>query len=267
MAREPRILIIEDDPDQVLMYQVEFEAHGFTVDTSLTGDDGIAKAKSNKPDAILLDVLMEGKNGLEVTRELRKSPRTKSIPIVVFTNYGEEEFAAEARKLGAAKFIIKTARVPREIVREIRALIGAPPEKDRKRSHRPENILLIEDNPYHRQMYATKFERGGFLLTTAINGEEGLKRAQEGNIDVILLDLALPDISGTEVLRRLKADARTRDIPVVTFTVTPKQELPAEVRRYAEENSVAYYEKMTRMPSEAVELVEKVLRERRRPEG
>lgn len=130
MAPEPRVLIIEDDPDQVFMYEVEFKAHGFAVSTATTGDQGIEKARKERPDAILLDVLMEGKNGLETMAELKRDPVAKDIPILVFTNYGKEEFAEKTKKLGAAKFIIKTARVPQDIVADVRELLGLPPEKN-----------------------------------------------------------------------------------------------------------------------------------------
>lgn len=123
---------------------------------------------------------------------------------------------------------------------------------------------MIEDNPFHRQMYAIKFSHAGFQLLTAVNGEVGLKHAREEKVDVILLDLALPGISGVDVLKKFKADEKTKNIPVITFTVTPpKADLPDEVRKYIEENTVAYFEKMTQLPNEAVELVEKVLKKKK----
>ena len=260
MAKKPSVLIIEDDSDQVLMYEVEFELHGFEVHTAEEAEKGIQKAKEIQPDAILLDINMEGKNGLEVMEELNADEKTKNIPVLVFTNFGREKFESKARVLGARKFIPKTQMVPRQIVSEVSKVIGVETSKKKVKRHK-ENILLIEDSPFHRQMYATKFGRSGYMLIIASNGEDGLKKVQENKIDLILLDLALPGISGVEVLKQLKETEKTKDIPVVAFTVTPKADLPPEAKKVIEKHTIEYFEKMTQLPSEAVELVKEIFGE------
>ena len=233
MKNLPKILIVEDDPDQILMYTVEFESYNFQVVISRKGSESAQLATKEQPDVILLDILMEDKSGLDVLRELKGTEETKHIPVIVFTNFSKEKFEQEAKELGAAKFITKTSRVPREIVADVRELIGLNLEEEKmEKARRSENILMIEDNPYHRQMYMTKFSHAGFSLITAVNGEEGLRQVHEGGIDVILLDLALPGMSGVDVLKKLQGDPATKDIPVIAFTVTPKEELPSDTRKY-----------------------------------
>lgn len=265
MSDKPLVLVIEDDPDQILMYQVEFESRGFDIKAANNGDEGIALARQLKPKAVLLDIHMEGKDGLQVLHELKTGEDTKSIPVMVFTNFSRTNFEEEAKKLGADKFVLKTERVPRQIADDIQELIGkgSVAVAEKTAPARPEKVLLIEDNPFHRQMYTTKFAIAGFTLLTASNGENGLKDVQEKKPDLVLLDLALPGISGVEVLKKLKADAATKDVPVVTFTVSQKEELPTEVRSYLEENTVAYFDKLTQLPNEAVALVEKLLNEKK----
>ncbi len=262
MSKKTKILIIEDDPDQVLMYKVQFEGDGFEVFSEMTGEGGLKQAHAIRPDAILLDIHMEDKSGLDVLRDLKKSDDTKDIPVIVFTNFSKQHFQEAAQGLGADKFIVKTDRLPREIVKDIESLLGRKPQQSKRvKPPREENILLVEDNPYHRDMYTTVFFNAGFSLITAANGEKALEEVCSREIDIILLDLALPGISGLEVLKKLKTDAKTKDIPVIAFTVTPRQDLPSEVISYIESNTIAYYEKMTQLPREAVELVDKVLKE------
>lgn len=258
-----KVLVIEDDPDQILLYKVEFEAQGFDIIVAMGGEEGLQKAKGINPDIILLDIHMEDKSGLDVLRELKESEDTKSIPVIVFTNFSKQHFQETAQGLGADKFIVKADRLPREIVEDVQELLGQDPTERRPtKALRPENILLVEDNPYHREMYTTKFFHTGFKLITAPNGEKALEEIKKRSIDVILLDLALPGISGLEVLKELKSDEKTKDIPVMAFTVTPKEDLPSKAREYIEQNTVAYFEKMTQLPNEAVELVERVLSEK-----
>jgi CheY-like chemotaxis protein len=260
MPEAPKILIIEDDPDQVLMYTVEFNGKGFEVLSATTGDEGVKQAVEKQPSAILLDIHMEDRSGLDVLRELKEKEETKKIPVIVFTNFSKANFEETAMKLGADKFIVKMNRVPRLIVQDVQEILGQPHmEAAQPKVKHSDNVLMVEDNPFHREMYTTKFYLAGYSLITAATGEKALEQVAANKIDLILLDLALPGMSGVDVLKKLKADEKTRDIPVIAFTVTAKSELATETRKFLEDNTVAYFEKMTSLPTEAVELVENVL--------
>ena len=79
-------------------------------------------------------------------------------------------------------------------------------------------VLLVDDYPDAREMYAEYLDFSGFEVLEAANGMEALQRAAEGQPDIILMDLSLPVMDGWEATRRLKADKRTQDIPVVALT-------------------------------------------------
>lgn len=87
------------------------------------------------------------------------------------------------------------------------------------------SVLVIEDDPDTRDMYAALLSSNGFSVQTARTGTEGFTRACEWKPGVILTDLGLPNIDGWEVVRRLKSDARTRDIPVIVITGRTTSEL------------------------------------------
>jgi CheY-like chemotaxis protein len=89
--------------------------------------------------------------------------------------------------------------------------------KDDKRADRP-RVLLVDDYPDAREMYAEYLEFSGFDVVEAENGMEALQRAVETAPDIILMDLSLPVMDGWEATRRLKADKRTAPIPVVALT-------------------------------------------------
>jgi len=260
MAESPTILIIEDDPDQVLMYTVEFKGRGFEVLSAMRGDDGVKQAVEKQPTVILLDIHMEDRSGLDVLRELKAKEETKKIPVIVFTNFSKANFEETAMKLGAEKFIVKMNRVPRLIVQDVQDILGQPrQEAAQPKLRHSEKVLLVEDNPFHREMYTTKIYLSGYSLITAATGEKALEQVAEYKIDLILLDLALPGMSGVDVLKKLKSDEETKEIPVVAFTVTAKTELPPDTLKFLEDNTVAYFDKMTSLPSDAVELVQKTL--------
>ena len=79
-------------------------------------------------------------------------------------------------------------------------------------------ILVIEDNEMNRDMLSRRLKRKGYTVVLAVNGKEGLSLTQEEVPDLILMDMSLPELDGWEATRRLKADALTRDIPVIALT-------------------------------------------------
>ena len=117
-------------------------------------------------------------------------------------------------------------------------------------------ILLVEDDPFLLSMYATKFELEGFEVVSADDGEKGLALALEAKPDIILLDILMPKMNGFEVLQELKADDRTRDIPVILLTNLNQKE---EVERALELGAVDYLIKAHFMPSEVVAKIKKVI--------
>ena len=95
--------------------------------------------------------------------------------------------------------------------------IKADANSDTKKADRP-RVLLVDDYPDAREMYAEYLEFSGFDVVEAENGMEALQRAVETSPDIILMDLSLPVMDGWEATRRLKADKRTAPIPVVALT-------------------------------------------------
>ena len=87
-----------------------------------------------------------------------------------------------------------------------------------KRKQKQYSVLIIEDNPRVTKIYKTKLQFEGFQTLVAPNGEEGLEKAKRNNPDLILLDVMLPGVSGFEVLKKLKDNPKTREIPVLILS-------------------------------------------------
>lgn len=118
-----KVLIIEDDPDQVFLYSTKFKMEGYEVLAATDGLSGIKLAKEKQPDIILLDIVMADVDGVTVLRELKKLNATKKIPVVIFTNLDKKELINEARKLGAAEIFIKTDFVPSAVVAKVAKIL------------------------------------------------------------------------------------------------------------------------------------------------
>ena len=102
-----RILIVDDEPDFVEMVQMRLEANNYEVLAAHDGKEGLAKAESEKPDLMLLDVMMPGMDGFQVLRRVRKSPALKDLPVVMLTAKGETKSIFKAQDMGITDYLIK----------------------------------------------------------------------------------------------------------------------------------------------------------------
>ncbi len=129
MARE-RILLIEDEPDLAEVLQYNLEKEGFQVDLAPRGDTGLELVRREIPDLLLLDLMLPGIDGLEVTRLLKRDPATAHLPIVMLTARSEEVDRIVGLELGADDYISKPFS-PREVVLRVKAVL-------RRSQHDPE---------------------------------------------------------------------------------------------------------------------------------
>ena len=121
MARE-RILLIEDEPDIAEVLQYNLEKEGFEVETARRGDAGLEAVRRDNPDLILLDLMLPGLDGLELTRLLKRDAATSRVPIVMLTARGEEVDRIVGLELGADDYISKPFS-PREVVLRVKAVL------------------------------------------------------------------------------------------------------------------------------------------------
>ncbi|MBI3495134.1 response regulator transcription factor [Candidatus Berkelbacteria bacterium] len=119
-----KILIIEDDEDLRKMYEERFGKDGFETITAADGETGTALALEQRPSLILLDLMLPQRGGLNVLKILKSWPSTQSIPVVVLTNYGREEYRMEALRDGATYFLLKTDVTPMEVLARVKEIIG-----------------------------------------------------------------------------------------------------------------------------------------------
>lgn len=141
--------------------------------------------------------------GLELTKsalELRPG-----LAVILVSGYTDRAIDSDADSIGA-KFLQKPFSLD-SMARTVRSLLS----KNRR-------ILLIDDSQFMRVAIERVLSAAGYMVKTAGDGEEGLRLASETRPDVVLLDVTLPKASGAEVLRRLKNDPATREIPVVVLT-------------------------------------------------
>jgi len=119
-----KILIIEDDSFLQGIAVTKLKKEGYDVLAASTGTDGIKIADTEKPDLILLDLLLPGSDGFEVLANLKKDENTKSIPVIVFSNLAEDKDIVKAKELGASEFMTKSNFTLDELAVKIKEILG-----------------------------------------------------------------------------------------------------------------------------------------------
>jgi len=123
MPEKPKILIIDDEDAVLKMYKMKLEMEGLTVLTALDGQSGIEVTKKEKPDLILLDIIMPVLNGLDVLKILKEDSETKEIPVFLLTNLPAEAGSTKGTALGAAGYLVKADYEPATLANMIKGVI------------------------------------------------------------------------------------------------------------------------------------------------
>lgn len=127
-----KVLIIEDDLYNREMYQIQFERSGCEVVTAKDGEEGLSSVSKEKPDLVLLDIIlpkMDGVTVLEKLREKEKGQKAEPLPVILLTNLGQEPILERCLKLGASGFITKARFTPQEVVQKTEELFSKNGEK------------------------------------------------------------------------------------------------------------------------------------------
>lgn len=119
-----KILIIEDEKDLRFFLTKALKGEGFETLEAFDGEEGIEIAKKEKPDLILLDLLLPGINGYEVLTKLKKDPFLEQIPVIILSNLGQSEEIEKGMKLGAIDYLIKANFTLDEIVERVKKVFS-----------------------------------------------------------------------------------------------------------------------------------------------
>jgi twitching motility two-component system response regulator PilH len=101
------VMVVDDSPTEVHLLREMLTKNGFTVSVASSGEEAITRAAAEKPDLILMDVVMPGMSGFEATRAITKSPASASIPVIICTTKGQETDKAWGLRQGAKDYIVK----------------------------------------------------------------------------------------------------------------------------------------------------------------
>lgn len=123
------VLLVDDDPLIIRMYQKKLSTDGFVTTTAFNGEEAIASVAQHKPALILLDVMMPKMNGVETLKTLKGDKDTQDIPIIMLTNLGDKsEDIDAAKELGALDYMVKKDVSLADLSARVKSIVGDPGE-------------------------------------------------------------------------------------------------------------------------------------------
>jgi DNA-binding response OmpR family regulator len=117
------ILIVEDDKFLRELIAQKLTKEGYNISEAIDGEEGIKKIKEEKPDLVLLDLILPGIDGFEVLTRMKEEPTLSSIPVIILSNLGQKDDVEKGFKLGAVDYLIKAHFTPSEIIDKIKAVL------------------------------------------------------------------------------------------------------------------------------------------------
>jgi CheY-like chemotaxis protein len=261
MESKPKILVVEDDTFLGDVLYSKLMRAGYDVTLARDGKEGFEAIASVKPDIVLLDIILPHMNGYEILESKQADPAIAGIPVIVISNSGQPVEIRRIIELGAKDYIIKAQFNPDDVIEKVKTYLhGTPSEAAGAVDITGKKVLWVEDDPFLCEIIARKCKAASFELTMVNDGEHAIDALQEMMPDLIVLDVILPGMDGFEVLSRVKADQRTKAVPVVLLSNLGQQ---SDIDRAKELGAERFIVKAMLTLTEIIEELKKVLAKKR----
>ena len=199
-----KVLVIDDDKNVHELVKRNF-GDEFSMMFAESGDQGIKLLRQHRPDAILLDIQMPGRDGWSVLSEIKNDPTLKDLPVIIISMLEDDK---QAEALGAAAHMTKPID-RQQLLDQIHNLYGS--------NTQGLSALVIDDDSEARDLVSRLLEKDGFSVAFAENGQQGLDKLEEG-ISLIILDLSMPVMDGFEFLTHFNALQMNNPPQIIVFS-------------------------------------------------
>ena len=230
-----RILVVDDNPLNLKLLAAKLAHDYYVVSTAENGLVALEKIKTEKPDIILLDVMMPEMDGFEACARIKGDAATAHIPVVMVTALSDVADRVKGLKAGADDFLTKPIN-DTALMARVRSLLRfkmimdewrlrestsnefmnqAPGESAALAAHAGGNVLLLEDNPLDRQMMIQTLSANSIRVTFASTVSEAIELTKTGNFDLVYASLNLKDEDALHICPLLRTNELTRQLPIL----------------------------------------------------
>jgi PAS domain S-box-containing protein len=226
------VLILDDNPANRLVLKEMTSSWGLESAEAADEKETLAMlekaSEARKPyRVLLLDSELSGKDGFEVAKKVKENPYGANLKMILLTSTGRKEDAAQCAKFGISGYLVKPVKQS-ELLNAIMIALGHTVDESApiiaqyhiQEALRRSSILLVEDNPVNQKVAATMLKKRGHRVVVASNGREALESLDKEPIDLVLMDVQMPEMDGfqaTELIREREKEGGGH-IPIVAMT-------------------------------------------------
>ena len=239
------VLFIEDSAEMLMVYRSYLKGSGFQPITAPTTREAEDILERIQPRAIVLDIMLRSEDTWAFLVKLKEDPMTRNIPVLIASTIEDQP---KAFHLGVAAYIIKPFERA-DLLGKLHDLTGVPALG---------RVLIIDDNELDRYLLKQHLKKLPVAVTEATSGADGIRQALDGAPDLIFLDLTMPEMSGFEVIEKLKSIPASKNIPVAIIT---SRVLKDRERARLMENAIAIVSKEDLRDQAASSILQNILSE------
>ena len=226
-----KILIVEDNRASLKLVVEVLKMARHDVIGAESAEEAMSLLEKSAVDLVLTDIMLPGMDGLSLTRKLRMSSAMQNIPVVAMTAnlVCDENLALDAGCDALLSKPLNTRTLAERLTAILRCAVEIhhTPSKPVLAGHPdpdalPLQVLIIEDDPTSLKLTGTLLMMSGYLVSVAASAEQAALAIKANRPDVIVMDLNLPRLNGLEFVQALRAEAATKEIPVLAFTAFPQ---------------------------------------------
>jgi len=256
-----KILLVDDDVDFCKSTTTILESDGYDVVTAFDGKEARRKFKKEKPDLVILDIMLPGEDGFSICSELKEMTGFFEIPILVLTSVSAEiegeKYAERIALYHKADDYAEKPIDPKELLARVYTLITRAKINISEPTEKKKVLLIDSDIDFVRSMRQL-LESNDFEVQVADTANGGIKMAKAMLPDLILMDAMLPDKDGFTVSRELKTDTQTYNIPIIMLSALDKQfRKPDFARTMANTHKVDEFIPKPIKPEHMLEIIQK----------
>ena len=208
------VLIVEDDPDMRQLITDTLTTEGHTPILAGNAKEASHALASSRVDAIVLDLMLPGRSGFDILREIRASEKFSRIPVLVLTVKDLSDRERQSLSALNAPVFEKGPGWRPALLQRLQLIARASSGK---------KVLVVDDNPAGRELVRESLQDYASSITEAANGRDALEKLRTSLPDLVLLDIQMPEMDGYQVLREIRRDPALKSLRVVALTAFAMQ--------------------------------------------
>ncbi|RDV37414.1 response regulator [Bradymonadaceae bacterium TMQ3] len=241
---EQRILVVDDIPTIAASVGFLLSDLEVPIDIAENGEEALQMLQEQAYSLVISDVDMPRMDGVALTRMVRSTPGLDHIPVILLTSLDHPEQRETGLKAGAIDYLIKGSIGGGELVNRVQEILTVAPYVERQETVRKQRILVAEDTETVAASIAFVLSEGPYDIVLATDGKDALSRIKQADYDLLITDMQMPYMSGTELVRAVRGLGTFDALPIVMLTSVQDEEeiaqaVSAGVNRYLIKGEIA----------------------------